>query len=85
MLFSKKTFCGNDVDLRRKVHSYRREKVEKPGDRQKKRRLDMYIDAGTGSMLLQAALAAFFTAAVFWKNLLAWCRAHFGGTAGPER
>lgn len=45
----------------------------------------MYIDAGTGSMLLQAALAAFFTAAVFWKNLFAWCRAHFGGTAGPER
>lgn len=39
----------------------------------------MYIDAGTGSLLLQAGLAAFFAVAVFWKNLLAWCRARLAG------
>ena len=39
----------------------------------------MYIDAGTGSMLLQAGLAAVFSALVFGKNILAWCRARLGG------
>ena len=30
----------------------------------------MYIDAGTGSMLLQAGAAVFFTAAIFFKQIL---------------
>ncbi len=30
----------------------------------------MYIDAGTGSMLLQAGAAIFFTAVIFFKQLL---------------
>ena len=30
----------------------------------------MYIDAGTGSMLLQAGAAVFFTVAVFFKQIL---------------
>ena len=39
----------------------------------------MYIDAGTGSLLLQAGLAAVFSTVIFWKNILAWCRARLRG------
>ncbi|MBO4305175.1 MAG: hypothetical protein J6A21_11365 [Lentisphaeria bacterium] len=44
----------------------------------------MYIDAGTGSMALQAAAAVFFTAAVFCRQIFAWCRGclHANGTEG---
>ena len=34
----------------------------------------MYIDAGTGSMALQAAAAVFFGMAVFWRQIFNWCR-----------
>ena len=34
----------------------------------------MYIDAGTGSMILQAAAAIFFTGAVFFRQIAGWCR-----------
>ncbi len=36
----------------------------------------MYIDAGTGSMLLQAA-AGFFTFLVFFRQITAWFKAQF--------
>ena len=44
----------------------------------------MYIDGGTGSMALQAAAAVFFTAAVFCRQIFAWCRGHLraDGTGG---
>jgi len=32
----------------------------------------MYIDAGTGSMLLQAGAAVFFTTAIFFKQILGY-------------
>ena len=37
----------------------------------------MYIDAGTGSMLLQAAAAGFFTFLVFFRQITAWVKAQF--------
>jgi len=37
----------------------------------------MYIDAGTGSMLLQATAAGFFTFLVFFRQIAAWCKAQF--------
>ena len=37
----------------------------------------MYIDAGTGSMLLQAAAAGFFTFLVFFRQIAAWCKEQF--------
>ena len=36
----------------------------------------MYIDAGTGSMALQAVAAVFFGMAVFWRQILNWFRTH---------
>ncbi|MBQ7695440.1 MAG: hypothetical protein IJT50_09990 [Lentisphaeria bacterium] len=36
----------------------------------------MYIDAGTGSMALQAMAAVFFGMAVFWRQILNWFKAH---------
>ena len=36
----------------------------------------MYIDAGTGSMALQATAAVFFGIAVFWRQILNWFRTH---------
>ena len=36
----------------------------------------MYIDAGTGSMALQAMAAVFFGMAVFWRQILGWFRSH---------
>ena len=32
----------------------------------------MYIDAGTGSMLLQAGAAVFFSTAIFFKQILGY-------------
>ena len=37
----------------------------------------MYIDAGTGSMLLQAAAAGFFTFLVFFRQITAWIKTQF--------
>jgi len=37
----------------------------------------MYIDAGTGSMLIQAAAAGVFTCLVFFRQITAWFRAQF--------
>ncbi len=34
----------------------------------------MYIDAGTGSMLLQAGAAVFFTVVVYFRQILNWFR-----------
>lgn len=36
----------------------------------------MYIDAGTGSMALQAMAAIFFGMAVFWRQIFNWFRTH---------
>ncbi len=36
----------------------------------------MYIDAGTGSMALQAAAAVFFGMAVFWRQIFNWFKTH---------
>ena len=36
----------------------------------------MYIDAGTGSMALQAAAAVFFGLAVFWRQIFSWFKVH---------
>lgn len=36
----------------------------------------MYIDAGTGSMLLQAGAAVFFTLLVFCKHIFRFFQAH---------
>ena len=36
----------------------------------------MYIDAGTGSMLLQAGAAMFFTALIFCKEIFKFLRVH---------
>ena len=37
----------------------------------------MYIDAGTGSMLLQVIAACFFTIVIFFKGILAFFRRLF--------
>ena len=37
----------------------------------------MYIDAGTGSMLLQVIAACFFTTVVFFKSILGFFRRLF--------
>ncbi|MBQ7206360.1 MAG: hypothetical protein IJS01_01045 [Lentisphaeria bacterium] len=37
----------------------------------------MYIDAGTGSMLIQAAAAGVFTCLIFFRQITAWCRTQF--------
>ena len=37
----------------------------------------MYIDAGTGSMLIQAAAAGLFTVIVFFRQIADWCRKQF--------
>ncbi len=37
----------------------------------------MYIDAGTGSMLIQVAAAGVFTTLVFCRQIAAWCRIRF--------
>ncbi len=42
----------------------------------------MYIDAGTGSMLLQAGAAVFFTAMIFIREILGLFRR--GKRAGPD-
>ncbi|MBR0458200.1 MAG: hypothetical protein IJJ26_03090 [Victivallales bacterium] len=34
----------------------------------------MYIDAGTGSMLLQAGAAVFFTVVLFFRQIWNWCK-----------
>ena len=34
----------------------------------------MYIDAGTGSMLLQVGAALFFTVLLFFRQLFGWTR-----------
>ena len=39
----------------------------------------MYIDAGTGSMIIQAAAAGFFTILIFFRQIAAWCRNQFCG------
>ena len=44
----------------------------------------MYIDAGTGSMALQAMAAVFFGMAVFWRQILNWFRSHLHRDA-PRR
>ena len=36
----------------------------------------MYIDAGTGSMALQAMTAVFFGMAVFRRQIFNWFRSH---------
>ena len=36
----------------------------------------MYIDAGTGSMALQATAAVFFGMAVFRRQIFNWFRTH---------
>jgi len=41
----------------------------------------MYIDAGTGSMILQAGAAIFFTGIVFFRQITGWCRTRFAGRA----
>jgi hypothetical protein len=46
-----------------------------------------YIDPGTGSYVLQTALAIVFAVAyatkIHWRNILGFCRARFG-RKGPE-
>ena len=37
----------------------------------------MYIDAGTGSMLIQAAAAGVFTCLIFFRQITAWIRTQF--------
>ena len=37
----------------------------------------MYIDAGTGSMLIQAAAAGVFTCLIFFRQITAWVRSQF--------
>ena len=37
----------------------------------------MYIDAGTGSMMLQVMAAGFFTVLVFFRQILTWCKNQF--------
>jgi len=56
---------------------------EGSGKKHKKEEI-MYIDGGTGSMALQAVAAVFFTAAVFCRQIFAWCRGHLraDGTGG---
>ena len=36
----------------------------------------MYIDAGTGSMMLQVIAAGFFTVVIFFKNIRAYFKKH---------
>ena len=36
----------------------------------------MYIDAGTGSMMLQVIVAGFFTVILFFKNIQACIKRH---------
>ena len=66
-------FFRNGVDFLKSVRSYGWS-TKAPGSNKKEE--IMYIDAGTGSMALQAAAAVFFTAAVFCRQIFTWCRGH---------
>ena len=39
----------------------------------------MYIDAGTGSMIIQVAAAGVFTVLIFFRQIAAWCKNQFCG------
>ena len=37
----------------------------------------MYVDSGTGSILLQVAAAAFFSAVFYFRNVVRWVKSKF--------
>ena len=39
----------------------------------------MYIDAGTGSMIIQMTAAGVFTVLIFFRQIAAWCKNQFNG------
>ena len=45
----------------------------------------MYIDAGTGSMLLQVGAALFFTVLLFFRQFTGWVRDLLTPRHGSER
>ncbi|MBQ9755544.1 MAG: hypothetical protein IJV93_12435 [Lentisphaeria bacterium] len=45
----------------------------------------MYIDGGTGSMLLQAAAAMFFSCLVFFRQIKNWVVSCFKGSGDTDQ
>ncbi len=45
----------------------------------------MYIDAGSGSMILQAVAAGFFTFLVFFRQIWGWGKMRFAKHVATER